>query len=137
MLIGAGTTGAAEFIDYWGDNLFGGIAYHRFGCYDDDTTTLSNQDYDGFTDNRYCFAGAAWDAPGDAGHAFLDWNYTTGEAELDACGESTNDIYGTYDYAPKSSTCNYNIFTDCNSDCWIREFSACQGWEINVLSPCW
>lgn len=127
---------AALYVDYWGDDLFGGIAYHRFGCLDDDTNTLSNQDYDGFTNSRFCFAGRAWDALEGDGYAFLDWNYTSGAAQLDACGAHTNEVYDTPNYADRSNSCSYNIFTDCNSDCWIREFSSCQGWEIGIASPC-
>ncbi len=127
---------SALYIDYWGDDLFLGLAYHRFGCYDNDTSILSNQDYDGFTTNRYCYQGAAWDAPGNAGYAYLNWNYATGKAQLDACGASTNTAYGTPNYAARSNTCSYNIFTNCNSDCWIRKFSKCQGKQIGIASPC-
>ncbi|HEU4536460.1 MAG TPA: hypothetical protein VFS00_20185 [Polyangiaceae bacterium] len=135
--LGAATEAqAADYVDYWGDDLFGGIAYHRFGCYDNDATTISNQDYDGFTTQRYCFAGRAWDALEGEGYVFLDWNYAPSRAQLDACGQQANQAYGTPDYAPDSVTCDYNIFTDCNSDCWIREFSSCQGWEIGIASPC-
>lgn len=132
----AGTAEAAQYVDYWGDNLFLGLAYHRFGCFNDDNVTLSNQDYDGFTNNRYCFQGAAWDAPGKAGHTYLDWNNATSKAQLDACGTHTNSVYGTPNYAASSNTCSYNILTNCNSDCWISEFSFCQGWEIGIASPC-
>lgn len=133
---GAGTAQADLYVDYWGDDLFLGIAYHRFACFDDDNFTLSNQEYDGFTTTDYCFAGQPWYAPSNQGHVFLDWNYTSGAAELDACGEHANAVYGTPNYAARSETCSYNIFTDCNSDCWIREFSICQGMEIGILSPC-
>jgi hypothetical protein len=137
VIIGsAGTADAAQqYVDYWGDNLFLGLAYHRFGCLDDDNVTLSNQDYDGFTNNRYCFQGAAWNAP-DANHTFLDWNYASGKAQLDSCGTTANNTYGTPNYAASSNTCSYNIFTNCNSDCWIRRFSSCQGWQIGIASPC-
>jgi hypothetical protein len=132
----AGAAVAAEYIDYWGDDLFLGLAYHRFGCHDDDNVTLSNQEYDGFTTKNYCFAGQAWDAPANAGYAFLGWNFTSGAAQLDSCGTHTNQVYGTPDYAGRSVTCSYNIFTNCNSDCWIREFSRCQGAQLGIFSPC-
>ena len=137
ILGSAGSANAAQqYVDYWGDNLFLGLAFHRFGCLDDDNVTLSGQEYDGFTNNNYCNQGAAWDAPGAAGHTFLDWNYTSGKAQLDACGTSTNNAYGTPNYADRSNTCSYNILTNCNSDCWIRKFSSCQGWQIGIASPC-
>ena len=137
MLLGVSLPAAAEeYIDYWGDDLFLGLVYHRFGCHDDLDVTLSDRDYDGFEGRRYCFAGDPWYAPEDAGHRFLDWNVTSGRAELDACGAETNEIFGTEDYDETSSTCSYNIFTECNSDCWIEEFSSCQGYTIGTLSPC-
>ena len=132
----AGAAEAALYIDYWGDDLFLGLAYHRFGCFDNDTNTLSEQEYDGFTNNNYCIQGASWDNPGANGYVALDWNYTSGKAQLDACGTHTNGVYGTPNYAARSNTCSYNILTNCNSDCWISEFSFCQGWEIAIASPC-
>jgi hypothetical protein len=134
-----GTSGAAlsaTYVDYWGDNLFLGLAYHRFGCYDDDNVILSNQDYDGFTTNRYCYQGQAWNAPQNAGHTYLDWNYASSKAQLDSCGTTANNAYGTPNYAARSNTCSYNILTNCNSDCWIRRFSSCQGYQIGIASPC-
>lgn len=137
MILGAsGAAQSALYVDYWGDDLFLGLAYHRFGCYDDDNKTLADQDYDGFTNNRYCYAGRAWNAPGSAGYTYLDWNYTSGKAQLDYCGGVTNTAYGTPNYAASSNTCSYNILTNCNSDCWIRKFSSCQGYQIGIASPC-
>lgn len=127
---------SAEYVDYWGDDLFLGLAYHRFGCHDNDTSILSNQDYDGFTTNRYCYAGQAWNAPEAAGYVYLDWNYASSKAQLDSCGTTANNAYGTPNYAARSLTCSYNIFTNCNSDCWIRRFSSCQGKQIGISSPC-
>jgi hypothetical protein len=134
-----GTSGAAlsaTYVDYWGDDLFLGLAYHRFGCFDDDNVILSNQDYDGFTTNRYCYQGQAWNAPQNAGYTYLDWNYASSKAQLDSCGTTANNTYGTPNYAARSNTCSYNIFTNCNSDCWIRKFSSCQGHQIGIASPC-
>jgi hypothetical protein len=134
-----GSSGAAlsaQYVDYWGDDLFLGLAYHRFGCFDDDNVILSNQDYDGFTTNRYCYQGQAWNAPQNAGYTYLDWNYASGKPQLDACGTQANNTYGTPNYAARSNTCSYNILTNCNSDCWIRKFSSCQGYQIGIASPC-
>jgi len=130
------TAQAAYYVDYFGDNLFLGLAYHRFGCLDNDVTIQSNRDYDGFTNNRYCYAGQAWNAPQAAGHAYLDYNVTSGAAQLDACGTQANNTYGTANYAATSTTCTYNILINCNSDCWIRKFSSCQGKQIAIASPC-
>lgn len=138
MILGAGGAAqSAQYVDYWGDDLFMGLAYHRFGCFDDDNVTLSNQDYDGFTNNRYCYQGKAWNAPEGLGYVYLDWNYASSKAQLDNCGTVANNTYGTPNYAASSTTCSYNIFTNCNSDCWIRKFSSCQGYQIGIASPCW
>lgn len=137
VLGSAGAAEAAYYVDYWGDDLFLGLAYHRFGCLDDDVTITSNQDYDGFTNNRYCFSGQAWNAPGNAGYVYLDWNTTSGATQLNSCGTVANTAYGTANYAASSTTCSYNIATNCNSDCWIRKFSSCQGKQIAIASPCW
>lgn len=136
VLSTAGAAQSATYVDYWGDNLFLGLAYHRFGCFNDDVKTLSDQDYDGFTTNRYCYTGAAWNAPQNAGHTYLDWNYASSKAQLDSCGAVANQTYGTLNYAARSTTCSYNILTNCNSDCWIRKFSSCQGYQIGIASPC-
>lgn len=127
---------AAYYIDYWGDDLFLGLAYHRFGCLSNENTISSNQDYDGFTTKRYCYSGQSSSAPGSSGYTALDWNVTSGAAQLNACGTQANTTYGTPNYAASSNTCNYNILTNCNSDCWIRKFSKCQGWQIGIASPC-
>jgi hypothetical protein len=137
ILSTAGAVQSATYVDYWGDNLFLGLAYHRFGCFNDDVKTLASQDYDGFTYNRYCYAGQAWDYPQTVGgHTYLDWNYASSKTQLDNCGAITNNTYGTPNYADRSNTCSYNIFTNCNSDCWIRKFSSCQGYQIGIASPC-
>ncbi|XYH93587.1 hypothetical protein ACMHYB_37835 [Sorangium sp. So ce1128] len=136
VLGAAGAAEAALFVDYWGDNLFLGLAYHRVGCLTNDVTIVSNQDYDGFTSTRFCFDGQPWNAPGNAGHTYLGSNGTSGAAQLNACGTQANNKYGTPNYAARSNTCSYNVLTNCNSDCWIREFSRCQGMQIAIASPC-
>jgi len=132
---GATAASAAMYVEYYRDNLFIGLAYHRVGCLTDGNTILSNQDYDGFTNTRYCFAGrSSSSVPGGRRY---DSNETTGKAQLDACGQRANDRYDTPNYAARSNSCNYNILFDCNSDCWIREFSRCQGKRVGIRSPCW
>lgn len=126
---------AAQYVEYYRDNLFLGLAYHRVGCLTDWYTIRASQDYDGFSSKRYCFSGNG--AASVPGGRWFAWNYATGKAQLDACGQQTNDRYGTAGYAARSSTCNYNILFDCNSDCWIKEFSRCQGRRVSVISPCW
>ena len=126
---------SAYYVEYYRDNLFLGLAYHRVGCLTDWTTIQDNQDYDGFTNKRYCFEGETANSVPDA--SWYDWNYATGKAQLDACGQQANDEYGTPNYARRSNNCSYNILFDCNSDCWIEEFSKCQGWEVATASPCW
>lgn len=126
---------SAYYVEYYRDNLFLGLAYHRIGCLTDWNTIQSNQDYDGFTNNRYCYAGA--NPASVPNGSWFDWNYATGKSQLDACGTVANNYYGTPNYAASSNTCSYNILTDCNSDCWIRKFSNCQGWQVSIASPCW
>ena len=123
------------YVEYYRDNLFLGLAYHRVGCLTNWTTIQSNQDYDGFTTKRYCYNGATANSVPDG--SWYDWNYATGKPQLDACGNHTNNVYDTPNYAARSNSCNYNILFDCNSDCWIREFSSCQGWTVSIASPCW
>lgn len=126
---------SAYYVEYYRDNLFAGLAYHRIACLTDWNTIQSSQDYDGFTHTRYCYAGASAESVPNG--SWYDWNYASGKAQLDACGTHTNNVYGTPNYADRSNTCSYNIFTDCNSDCWIREFSTCQGKRVSIASPCW
>lgn len=133
------TTAADYYVEYYRDNLFLGLAYHRVGCLTDWNTIQSNQDYDGFTNNRYCNAGAS--AASVPGASWYDYTYlspslATARARLDSCGGSTNNRYGTPNYNSQSSTCGYNIITNCNSDCWIRYFSTCTGHRIGTASPC-
>jgi hypothetical protein len=33
--------------------------------------------------------------------------------------------------------CSYNVLTNCNSDCWIGDFSTRQGAICPTISPCW
>ncbi len=134
-MVHASPVEAASYVEYYRDNLFLGLAYHRVGCLTDWSTIQSNQDYDGFTTKRYCFAGSG--AASVPGGSWYNWNYATGKAQLDACGAQANNSYDTPGYASRSDSCNYNILFDCNSDCWIKEFSACQGYQVPVASPCW
>lgn len=120
------------WVEYFRKNLFLGIAYHRIGCLTNGNTIISDQEYDGFSSINYCVSGQR-DA---VGASFFDSNRTSGAAQLDACGELANERYGTPDYAERSDTCDYNILRDCNSDCWIRTFSSCQGKRVPTLSPC-
>lgn len=125
---------SAYYVEYYRDNLFLGLAYHRIGCLTDWNTIQSSQDYDGFTNNRYCYAGA--NPASVPNGSWYDWNYATGKAQLDACGTHANNVYGTPNYAASSNTCSYNVLTNCNSDCWIRKFSQCQGKQVSIASPC-
>lgn len=136
---GARAASSAYYVEYYRDNLFGGLAYHRVGCMTDWNTIQSNQDYDGFTGQRYCNAGTSPESvPGASwyGYDHVGDSFDQVRAQLDGCGAQTNNRYGTANYNPSSSTCGYNIFTNCNSDCWIRYFSTCVGQRIGTLSPC-
>lgn len=126
---------AALYVEYYRDNLFLGLAYHRVGCLTNWSTIQSNQDYDGFTTKRYCYAGAS--AVSVPSGSWYSWNYASSKAQLDACGAQANAEYDTPNYAASSNSCNYNVLFDCNSDCWIGEFSSCQGKTVGTASPCW
>ncbi|GAB4559803.1 MAG: hypothetical protein Tsb0020_05930 [Haliangiales bacterium] len=124
-----------NYVEYYRDNLFVGLAYHRVGCLTDWNTIQANQDYHGFSDTRYCFTGAS--AASVPGGEWYDWNYASGKSQLDACGTHANNVYDTPNYQRRSNSCSYNILYDCNSDCWIEEFSSCQGYTVGTVSPCW
>jgi hypothetical protein len=123
------------YVEYYRNNLFLGLAYHRIGCLTNWSTIQSNQDYDGFSSSRYCHSGRTADSVPDG--EWFAWNYASAKAQLDTCGNRANTRYGTPNYAARSNRCNYNVVTDCNSDCWIRHFSGCQGKRVPIASPCW
>lgn len=137
LVLGVTASASAQqlYVEYYRNNLFLGLAYHRVGCLTDWSTIQSDQDYDGFTTSRYCYDGTSSDSVPDG--EWFAWNYASSKSQLDACGSHTNDVYDTPNYAARSNSCNYNILFDCNSDCWIREFSSCQGMAVPIVSPCW
>ncbi len=135
----ARTTSADYYVEYYRDNLFLGLAYHRVGCLTNWTTIQSNQDYDGFTNNRYCNQGSTSNSVPNASwydYTYLSPSLDTARSRLNTCGTNTNNKYRTPNYAASSTSCSYNILTNCNSDCWIRYFSTCNGDQIGTLSPC-
>ena len=130
---------AAYYVEYYRDNLFLGLAYHRIACLSDWYTIQSDREYDGFTTSDYCRTGSSSESL--SGASWFDYQYLstdrgTAVARLDTCGDRSNVEYGTPDYAARSNTCSYNIFTNCNSDCWIRYFSTCVGHRVSTASPC-
>ncbi|HUH01901.1 MAG TPA: hypothetical protein VML75_07880, partial [Kofleriaceae bacterium] len=142
---------APYYVDYWKDNLFLGIAYHRIACFSSDGIIVSDQDYDGFSNGDYCRKGKAWDSPKSYGAKdyirsnSLGTSFTAARDKLNSCGSQANTAYGTPGYARRSDgsgRCKgskYHLLNDCNSDCWIREFSSCvtPGNPIAIKSPCW
>lgn len=138
-LLVASPARADYYVEYYRDNLFLGLAYHRVGCITNWYTIQSGQEYDGFTTSEYCTAGATADSvPGGSwfDYQYLSPTYSTAKARLDGCGASTNNRYGTPGYAARSNTCSYNIASNCNSDCWIRYFSTCSGYRVGTASTC-
>jgi hypothetical protein len=133
-MIVSSTAGAATYIEYYKDNLFLGLAYHRVGCLTNGSTIISEREYDGFTTANYCRVGNAWNNVPNA--TWFDWSGAS-QSQADACGAQANDKYGTPNYSSSSNSCNYNIATDCNSDCWIKKFSSCMGHTVSIASPCW
>lgn len=143
------------YADYWKDNLFMGIAHHRIACLsatktDGSRVIVSDLDYDGFSDTNYCRKGLDWQSPLQYGASSLQRSdalgssYSVAVGHLDACGSQANTRYNTPSYARRSNSCGYNVLMNCNSDCWIREFSGCVSSRvgngkgaISILSPCW
>lgn len=155
---------SVEYMDYWKNNLFLGVAYHRIGCLTGSTAVLASQDYDGFSDGDYCRAGYGWQSPSQFGSSTtyqISMNmetvygvqtFATMKANADKCANGgtlsdgrvvtgTNVTYNTPSYAYRSSSCSYNVLTNCNSDCWIKNYSNCLdgsgGSGISIASPCW
>jgi hypothetical protein len=135
------TTASAYYVEYYRDNLFLGLAYHRVGCLTDWYTVQDTQEYDGFTSYDYCRPGTN-SASAPSGEWF-DWNYVYGstlqqaKGSLDYVGAQVNTCYATPNYQDRSNSCGYNIITDCNSDCWMENFSQRQGWLVDTASGCW
>jgi hypothetical protein len=59
---------------------------------------------------------------------------------------SNNDTFGMNSRAAggEPNSCSYNVLTNCNSDCWIRDFSQRQGGtaspkagSVSIASGCW
>jgi hypothetical protein len=177
-LWGSGRTAHAANteIDYFGTNLFLGIAYHRWGCalngpYSNSTVTTNNT-YQGFTQAQYCHAGWTWQQTKDSastyygyttagnlsdswlGYYFCYANWDYGEALVGVSGTAlansnnychswqsgyvNNSTADRTDRDPSGAAnyCSYNVLTNCNSDCWIGDFSTRQGAIVPTLSPC-
>jgi hypothetical protein len=135
LAVAASRADAAYYVEYYRDNLFLGLAYHRVGCLTDWNTIQSGQEYDGFTNYDYCTSGASPESVPSG--EWFDWNYSSGKSQLDAKGADANTCYATPNYQDYSNECSYNVLTDCNSDCWIENFSMRQGWTVDTASGCW
>jgi hypothetical protein len=153
---GSGTTGGSSdgssvfYMDTWKDNLFLGIAYHRVGCLTGSVAVVSYTDYDGFSNGDYCRNGQAWQSPswyGGSTSYQVSWSfgagtsYATAKSISDNCNTGANNAFGTPANSYRSQTCSYNIFKNCNSDCWYKNFSNCVdgagGSGVSIASPCW
>jgi hypothetical protein len=152
---GFGNTGGSSdgssvfYMDTWKDNLFLGIAYHRVGCLTGSVAVVNNTDYDGFSNGDYCRNGYGWNSPSQFGGStsyqvswsFQGASYATAKATADSCNTGANNAFGTPSNAYRSSSCSYNIFKNCNSDCWYKNFSNCvdgaSGNGVSIASPCW
>ncbi len=133
---------AAYCVEFYRDNLFLGLAYHRIACLTDWNTIQSSQDYDGFTNTRYCYSGStANSVPGgdwyDGACFSSSTSYSAAKGTLDARGSDTNICYDTPNYKDRSNTCSYNVLNDCNSDCWMENFSKRLGYPVDTISGCW
>ena len=100
---------ADYYVEYYRDNLFLGLAYHRIGCLTNWATVQSNQEYDGFTTSDYCFAGTSSDSVPSGSwfdYQYLSSSFSAAQSRLDSCGAQTNNRYGTQGYTARSSTCS-------------------------------
>ena len=152
---GSGSTGGNSdgssvfYLDTWKDNLFLGIAYHRVGCLTGSVAVVNDTDYDGFSNGDYCRNGYGWQSPSQFGGSTsyqVSWSfgaasYASAKAQADSCNTGANNAYGTPSNAYRSTSCSYNIFKNCNSDCWYKNFSNCVdgagGNGVSIASPCW
>lgn len=148
--LGGTSDGSSVFyMDTWKDNLFLSIAYHRVGCLTGSVAVVSDTDYDGFSNGDYCRNGYGWQSPSQFGGSTsyqVSWSfgsatYAAARASADSCNAGANSAYGTPNNAYRSNTCSYNIFKNCNSDCWYKHFSNCidgpSGNGVAIASPCW
>ncbi len=140
------TAGNTWWIDYWKNNLFLSIAYHRFGCFTNDLSIVDEREFDGFTDTDYCRKGYGLTDPANRGGSstymvstqYTGWTWQSVKDHFESCGSAANNTYNTPSYQRRSNSCSYNVITNCNSDCWIKNFSTCEaGSPIQTLSPCW
>jgi hypothetical protein len=152
---GSGSTGGSSdgssvfYMDTWKDNLFLSIAYHRVGCLTGSVAVVNNTDYDGFSNGDYCRNGQAWQSPswyGGSTSYQVSWSfgaatYSQAKATSDSCNTGANNAFNTPNNAYRSGSCSYNIFKNCNSDCWYKNFSNCvdgaSGSGVSIASPCW
>lgn len=130
---------AAEYMDYFGENLLDlGIfqIYHRIGCHSDDVNVNSNTEFDGFSLTNACDAGWPWHDPSSYyGFDYLGSHYAGSVADAEARKRNVDAKYGC-SADSQNCSCGYNVLTDCNSDCWIREYGRQYGVEISICSPC-
>lgn len=129
---------ATDYIEYYRDNLFLGLAYHRIGCHTNWTTVQNTHEYDGFTTSNYCNVGASSNSV--PGGEWFDWNYynsANAQGSPNQANDHANWTYDTPNNQARSNSCSYSVLSDCNSDCWIGEFSNHQGWKVDTASGCW
>lgn len=161
-------------IDYFGTNLFLGLAYHRWACAFDgpylSSLATTNNTYQGFSATQQCHAGWTWsqtrnhadiyhgfNAGGNLGDDWLgyyfcsaNWDYGLKLNDGSDAGDyrnychswqtdyANNDTFGirTRGSGAEPNYCSYSVIFNCNSDCWIRDFSTQQGWTVAIESPC-
>lgn len=106
-------------------------------------TIQDNAEWDGFTYNDYCTAGASSDYVPNGewfdGSCFASTvSFATAKYSLNYYGTDSNTCYATPNYQDRSNVCSYDILSDCNSDCWMEDFSTrLRGTPVTTESPCW
>jgi len=161
------STAHARYVDYYGKNLFLGIAYHRWGCVDDGTNVVNNNTYQGFTGTQYCYQGTNWqnvssdiylgynsESQGDSwmGYYFCyaNWDYGMALSGSNAgdwhnfchswqSNYGNNDTFGVDSRSSSGApnACSYSVLSNCNSDCWIKDFSQRQGGVTPWTGSAW
>jgi hypothetical protein len=159
----AGPTGISQAraqseLDYFGTNLFAGIAYHRWACKVDgpylNSHVMTNNTYQGFTGTQYCHQGWMWSDENAHADTYLgstaggklgdDWlGYYYGDANwaygLALTGAYAGNASDWHDYCHSWAT-NYanNSTADLSSRSVQGAPNACSYNVVtNCNSDCW
>jgi hypothetical protein len=97
-------------------------------------TTISGYFSDAWFGLYYAAANYDYGLP-LANYAGNDWHNYSHSVQSNYANNSTANI-DSRDPSDALNHCSYNILTNCNSDCWIYDFSTRQGATVSTISPC-